>query len=317
MLTVVDLVLVGSNPDPGFRAFAPRGQTFEAPLNYVTPNWTYWSGQFSTSYGAPSFTMQIDQTVKTRWRASKGSAPVGRFTRSVRNEATERWHLSMPISAATSAGVTGSGTVMLTITGTGTGSLQVQGQGTSTLSLGTSAAGTVVTPSGVTGNGTVFLTISGTGTGSLQVRGQGTSSLSLGTSSAGAVAIRGAGTAAVTVGTTSTGSLPVRGTGASALTLGAASTGSLAVQGLGTAALSLGASGGATTPVLQTLTPDGTIAASGWSAVGAPTLQGALATGDADYIVAASAGGTAALTLSDPPTSLTLTSVILRIRARQ
>lgn len=273
MLTVVDLVFVGSNPDPGFRAFSPRGQTFGMPLNYVTTSWNYWTSGFSTGFGPPSYTMQIDQTVKTRWRASKGSAPVNRFTRSVRNNATERWHLSMPISVPTSAEVTGSGTALLTITGTGTGSLQVQGQGTSTLSLGVS--------------------------------------------SAGAVAVGGAGTAAVTVSATSAGSVAVRGTGVSALTLGTVSTGAVAIQGLGTASLSLGASGSAATPGLQILTPDGTVAATGWSAVGAPTLQGALATGDADYIVAATAGATATLTLSDPPTALTLTSTILRIRARQ
>lgn len=317
MLTVVDLVVGLSNPDPGFRAFSPRGQTFNMPLNYVTPNWTYWAGAFSTSYGAPSYTMQIDQTVRTRWRASKGSAPVNRFTRSFGDNATERWHRSMPISIATIAGVTGSGTALLTIIGVGTGSLPVQGQGTSTLSLGTSAAGTVGTPSGVTGSGTAFLTITGVGTGSLQVRGQGTSTLGLGTSAAGAVAVRGAGTASMTLGATSAGSLAVRGTGVSALTLGTVGAGTLPIQGSGTSSLSLGATGSSATPGLQILTPDGTVAATGWSAVGAPTLQGALATGDSDYILASSAGAVATLTLSDPPTALTLTSTILRIRARQ
>lgn len=36
-----------------------------------------------------------------RWRASKGSAPVNRFTRSFGNNQTEGWHLSMPVGIET------------------------------------------------------------------------------------------------------------------------------------------------------------------------------------------------------------------------
>ena len=43
---------------------------------------------------------------RARWRASKGSAPVGRFTRAFGNNATEGWHRSMPVGIEVTAGTT-------------------------------------------------------------------------------------------------------------------------------------------------------------------------------------------------------------------
>lgn len=65
-----------------------------------------------------------------------------------------------------------------------------------------------------------------------------------------------------------------------------------------------------------TLTPDATLANTGWSAVGAATLHEALAAGDADYARANTHGAVASVRLSDPASALTLTDVTLRVRAR-
>jgi hypothetical protein len=40
-------------------------------------------------------------TPRARWRASKGSAPVNRFTRAFGNNQTEGWHLTMPVGIET------------------------------------------------------------------------------------------------------------------------------------------------------------------------------------------------------------------------
>lgn len=53
---------------------------------------------------APAVMATIASTTmnpKTRWRASKGSAPVNRFTRAFGNNQTEGWHLSMPVGIET------------------------------------------------------------------------------------------------------------------------------------------------------------------------------------------------------------------------
>ena len=53
---------------------------------------------------APSITQHIADTTmapKARWRASKGSAPVNRFTRAFGNNQTEGWHLTMPVGIET------------------------------------------------------------------------------------------------------------------------------------------------------------------------------------------------------------------------
>lgn len=101
MLAYCDLVTAFSNPDPGARAFAHRGQTFQIALSNVG-TWTYWNGQFSTSW-TTSFGWQEANAygVRGRWRASKGSAPVNRFTRAFGNNQTEGWHRSMPVGIET------------------------------------------------------------------------------------------------------------------------------------------------------------------------------------------------------------------------
>lgn len=43
--------------------------------------------------------------IRARWRASKGSAPVGRFTRSFGDNTTEGWHRTMPIATSTTVTV--------------------------------------------------------------------------------------------------------------------------------------------------------------------------------------------------------------------
>lgn len=50
------------------------------------------------------FTKSNSVGPRARWRASKGSAPVGRFTRSFGNNATEGWHRSMPVGIAVAGG---------------------------------------------------------------------------------------------------------------------------------------------------------------------------------------------------------------------
>lgn len=101
MLAYCDLVTNFSNPDPGARAFADRGQTFQIALS-DSGTWTYWNGGFGTSWNT-SFGWQEANAygVRGRWRASKGSAPVNRFTRAFGNNQTEGWHLSMPVGIET------------------------------------------------------------------------------------------------------------------------------------------------------------------------------------------------------------------------
>lgn len=40
-------------------------------------------------------------SARSRWRASKGSAPTNRFRRSIGNNGTERWHRTMPVATYT------------------------------------------------------------------------------------------------------------------------------------------------------------------------------------------------------------------------
>lgn len=47
-----------------------------------------------------AFVKQTAYDPRARWRASKGAAPVGRFTRSFGNNNTEGWHRSMPVGFA-------------------------------------------------------------------------------------------------------------------------------------------------------------------------------------------------------------------------
>lgn len=101
MLAYCDLVTGFSNPEPGARAFADRGQTFQIALSDAG-TWTYWNGGFSTSWNTAFGWQEANAYgVRGRWRASKGSAPVNRFTRAFGNNQTEGWHRSMPVGIET------------------------------------------------------------------------------------------------------------------------------------------------------------------------------------------------------------------------
>lgn len=101
MLAFCALTITGANPDPGAQAFAPRGQTFDLPLD-ISGTWTHWNGSFGTSWNtAFGWQFTSPMVVQARWRASKGSAPVGRFTRAIGNNNTEGWHRTMPVATST------------------------------------------------------------------------------------------------------------------------------------------------------------------------------------------------------------------------
>jgi len=353
MLTVTDLINTGSNPTPGAMAFARRGQTSDLPLTFAggssTSNWTFWNGAFSTNWDGASNGIMLGvlaEGATNRWRASRGSAPVNRFTRSFGNNQTEGWHRSMPVGLTTvvtvavtavflrllavaplvvpgtapvaapattvtlqaiapsvsqsAPGVTGTGSATIRVSTTSVGSVAVSGTGVGQLTLTASGAGTLSGSGTVIGTGSPAIRLSTVSTGSVTVRGTGAGRLSLAANGAGT--LTGAGT--------------IFGTGNPTLGLSTVSTGSVTVRGTGSATLALQAFGLATNSQLVTLTPNITQANQGWTAVGAATVDAALAAGDADYITANSAGAVATVALNDPPTALDVSSATLVIRAR-
>ena len=72
----------------------------------------------------------------------------------------------------------------------------------------------------------------------------------------------------------------------------------------------------ATGSIFAALTPDDTVTNTGWSVVGAATVQAALAVGDADYIAATGSGNTTNVTLANPTQNVTPDTVWIVIRAR-
>jgi len=58
-------------------------------------------GNSGVASGPMNFIANTTMAPKARWRASKGSAPVNRFTRAFGNNQTEGWHLSMPVGIET------------------------------------------------------------------------------------------------------------------------------------------------------------------------------------------------------------------------
>lgn len=88
------------NPQDGNNAFG-RGETF-AMGDATVPTWSHWNAGFSTNWGdGQGGTLLNNPGVQTRWRASKGTAPVGRFTRAIANNATDGWHQTMPVGLPT------------------------------------------------------------------------------------------------------------------------------------------------------------------------------------------------------------------------
>ncbi len=67
---------------------------------------------------------------------------------------------------------------------------------------------------------------------------------------------------------------------------------------------------------IVTLLPDGTASNTGWTAVGASSLWGALATGDSDYITSSTSGSVAEVTLSNPASGLSLSARTLTVRVQ-
>lgn len=67
-----------------------------------------------------NFTAHTNLAPRARWRASKGSAPVGRFTRAIADNTTEGWHRSMPVGIEVTAGTTATVAAMFILGATST-----------------------------------------------------------------------------------------------------------------------------------------------------------------------------------------------------
>lgn len=124
---------------------------------------------------------------------------------------------------------------------------------------------------------------------------------------------------AVAMALSAAGSVDVSKLVAGAVSIGLTGAGSISVLKTvaGDIAIALSTAGAVSilTPD-ATLTPDGIVSNSGWSAVGAGTLYDALATGDSEYAAADTDGAVAVLSLTNPSGSIALSGVTIRARAR-
>lgn len=70
---------------------------------YVPATFVAVDGVSHPTFGHHTAAVMLSHTrhVANRWRASKGSVPVTRFTRAFGNHATEGWHRSMPVTQQT------------------------------------------------------------------------------------------------------------------------------------------------------------------------------------------------------------------------
>lgn len=292
MLIFTNFAAPVGNPEGGNLIFN-RGETTAIGSVAVT-SWFHFNTGYSTNWaqGQGASLMQLNYT-QSRWRASKGSAPVGRFTRAMSHAQTDGWHLTQPVATVGGvAAATGLGSATLLLNGSGSGSVLLSASGAAALSL---------------------LTV---GSGSLAISGVGTTALRVGTSAAGSLTVQGVGTTGLTLTAAGIGDRPVLGTGLSTLTVGGTGVGTVRVQGVGSSPLTLSASGSASVPLVQILSVDSTLANTGWSPVGAATLQAALTTGDADYIRADVPAATAQLSLGNPTQAASYTNAVIVIRAR-
>lgn len=184
MLAVVDLVNTQSNPSPGANAFAPRGQTFDLPLNFgdggTGASWAYWHTGFSTGWDGDSNGLSLRaagyRDVRNRWRASKGSAPVGRFTRSFGDNATEGWHRSMPVGIEVSAGTTATVAAMFILGATSTAEARATASAVGAFVLGVAA----IAQARATATTTGTLTAGVTGVAEARATANTTGTLALG-----------------------------------------------------------------------------------------------------------------------------------------
>lgn len=241
--------------------------------------------------------------------------------RLVAGESTQRVaSLDVVLSGTTISLGQGAGTATLTVGVTAVGVVAVVGQGGGLLTMSINASGVVTAPNTRVGDGTVLFSLSSTGTGRTTVTGIGAPSLVVRSTGAGTSVVVGSGSALVSVqggGTATITGLATRfGVGLAVITARTSGVGTVSVAGSGSAKWTLRSVAFGTTSQVATIVPDGVVTNAGWTPVGAASLQAALAVGDADYMTAGEAGAVATVTLSDPPTALTLTGVILTIRAR-
>lgn len=99
------MLIVGGNPGAAnglIMNLTTGGATSVMVGNFDTngiPGHTMLAGD--APLAAQAFFSQTNATsARRRWRASKGSAPVNRFTRAIGDNATEKWHISMPVGLA-------------------------------------------------------------------------------------------------------------------------------------------------------------------------------------------------------------------------
>lgn len=93
--------LVTSNPeDQAGRLFVGHTFYLQGQIDHGIPGYGNTAGASAVATNLANNSQQ-----KLRWRASKGSAPVNRFTRAFGNNNTEGWHRSMPVATSTTVTV--------------------------------------------------------------------------------------------------------------------------------------------------------------------------------------------------------------------
>ena len=127
----------------GFWLLIGDGRTFVtgngalASFNFGGTALTGYSGQLETWNS-------LTDGPKTRWRASRGSAPVNRFTRAIKNNTTDTWHQTMPVGLPSAVAQALAGT--LTMSGALASTVKFTVTLTGTLTMSGAVSGTYYPP---------------------------------------------------------------------------------------------------------------------------------------------------------------------------
>lgn len=140
MLTTRPLATTG---DASFHLFVGDGRTYT--IGQATLNSASFGGSLNPPIGSQYETWNsLTDGPKTRWRASKGSAPVNRFTRAIKNNTTDTWHQTMPVGLPSAVAQALAGT--LTMSGALASVVKFTVTLTGTLTMSGAVSGTYYPP---------------------------------------------------------------------------------------------------------------------------------------------------------------------------